>query len=209
LEKSGKADNTIVIFMSDNGGLSTSEGSPTSNLPLRAGKGWMYEGGIREPLIIRVPGVTKAGAVCDTPAMSTDFYPTLLDLAGLPLKPEQHRDGVSLKPLLAGGTLPARPLFWHYPHYGNQGGAPCGCIREGDWKLIEWYEDNRAELFNLKDDIGEKTDLAAQMPDKVKDLTAKLHAWRKEVGAIMPTPNADWKPGQDTPAKGKKKASSK
>jgi arylsulfatase A-like enzyme len=194
LEKIGKADNTIVIFNSDNGGLSTSEGSPTSNWPLRAGKGWLYEGGIREPLIIRVPGVTKAGTVCDTPVISTDFYPTLLDLAGLPLKPDQHRDGVSIKPLLTGGMLPARPLFWHYPHYGNQGGAPSGGVRDGDWKLIEWYEDNRAELFNIREDISEKTDLAAQMPEKAKELTAKLHAWRESVGAIMPVANPNWPP---------------
>jgi arylsulfatase A-like enzyme len=209
LEKSGKADNTIVIFNSDNGGLSTSEGSPTSNAPLRAGKGWLYEGGIREPLIIRVPGVTKAGSVSDAPVMSTDFYPTLLELAGLPLKPEQHLDGVSFKPLLTGGTLPSRPLFWHYPHYGNQGGAPSGCVREGDWKLIEWYEDNRAELFNIKEDISETKDLASQLPDKVKDLTEKLHTWRESVGGIMPKPNPNWKPGQDTPKNGKKRANPK
>lgn len=205
LEKSGKADNTIVIFTSDNGGLSTSEGSPTSNLPLRAGKGWLYEGGIRVAFIIRAPGVTRPGSVFDTPVMSTDFYPTLLELAGLPLKPDQHRDGTSLKSLLTGGTLPERPLFWHYPHYGNQGGAPSGCVRDGDWKLIEWYEDSRAELFDIRDDVSEKTDLAAQMPDKVKELTAKLHAWRGSVGGIMPTPNPGWKPGQET-AKPKNKA---
>jgi arylsulfatase A-like enzyme len=204
LEKSGKAGNTIIIFNSDNGGLSTSEGSPTSNLPLRAGKGWLYEGGIRVPLIIRVPGFTKPGSVCDTPVISTDYYPTLLDLAGLPLKPAQHRDGMSLKPLLTGGTLAARPLYWHYPHYGNQGGAPSGCVRDGDWKLIEWYEDSRAELFNIRDDISEKTDLAAQMPDKAKELTAKLHTWRESVGAIMPMPNPNWKPGQDAPKQAKK-----
>ena len=196
LEKSGKADNTIIIFTSDNGGLSTSEGSPTSNLPLRAGKGWLYEGGIRVAYMIKAPGVTKPGTVSETPVLSTDFYPTLLDLAGLPLKPEQHQDGVSLKPLLAGGEMPARSFFWHYPHYGNQGGAPSGCIREGDWKLIEWYEDNRAELFNLRDDVGEKTNLASMQPDKVRDLTAKLHTWRQSVGGIMPTPNPDWVPGQ-------------
>ena len=196
VEKSGKADNTIIIFTSDNGGLSTSEGSPTSNLPLRAGKGWLYEGGIRVAYMIKAPGVTKPGTVSETPVLSTDFYPTLLDLAGLPLKPEQHQDGVSLKPLLAGGEMPARSFFWHYPHYGNQGGAPSGCIREGDWKLIEWYEDNRAELFNLRDDVGEKTNLASMQPDKVRDLTAKLHTWRQSVGGIMPTPNPDWVPGQ-------------
>lgn len=199
LEKSGKADNTIVIFTSDNGGLSTSEGSPTSNLPLRAGKGWLYEGGIRVPFIIRAPHFTKSGSVCETPVIGTDFYPTLLEVAGLRQRPAQHQDGVSLAPLLKGAPLPARPLLWHYPHYGNQGGAPSGCIRDGDWKLIEWYEDNRAELFNLREDIGEKQDLAGQMPDKVKELTAKLHEWRTSVGGIMPAPNPDWKPGESTP----------
>ena len=206
LEKNGKADNTIVIFTADNGGLSTSEGSPTSNLPLRAGKGWLYEGGIRVAYIIRAPGLTKAGSTCYTPVMSTDFYPTLLDLSGLPLRPQQHRDGVSLKPLLAGGAIPARPFFWHYPHYGNQGGAPSGCVRDGDWKLIEWYEDNRAELFNIHDDISEKADLASQMHDRVKELTAKLHTWRESVGGIMPKPNPDWKPGQEAAKKKGKKA---
>ncbi|OAI56588.1 sulfatase [Verrucomicrobiaceae bacterium SCGC AG-212-N21] len=205
LEKSGKADNTIVIFTTDNGGLSTSEGSPTSNLPFRAGKGWLYEGGIRVPFIFRAPGITKAGVTSDIPIMSTDIYPTLLDLAGLPQKPDQHRDGVSLKPALTGGALAARTLQWHYPHYGNQGGAPSGCIRDGDWKLIEWYEDDRAELFNIREDMGEKTDLASGMPDRVKELTAKLHTWRESVGGLMPKPNPNWSPNQPEPKKGAKK----
>lgn len=189
LERNGLGERTIVVFMSDNGGLATAEGHPTSNLPLRAGKGWPYEGGIREPWIIRAPGVTKPGRMCDTPVISTDFYPTLLELAGLPLAPQQHRDGVSLVPLLRGGKLQRGPLFWHYPHYGNQGGAPCGAVRDGDWKLIEWYEDGSLELFNLRDDLGERRNLAADRPEKVKDLHARLMAWRKDVNAVMPTPN--------------------
>jgi len=189
LDRHGLTERTIIIFMSDNGGLSTSEGHPTSNLPLRAGKGWLYEGGIREPWIIRAPGVTKPGSVCETPIISTDFYPTILELAGLPLAPLQHRDGVSLVPLLKGGELKRGPLYWHYPHYGNQGGAPGGAVRDGDWKLIEWYEDGSLELFNLRDDLSEKKNLAADNPDKVKELHAKLVAWRNQVNAVMPTPN--------------------
>jgi arylsulfatase A-like enzyme len=187
LERAGLAERTVVVFMSDNGGLSTSEGHPTSNLPLRAGKGWLYEGGIREPMIIHAPGVTRAGSTCDTPVTSTDFYPTLLELAGLPPLPRQHVDGVSLVTLLKGESLARGPLFWHYPHYGNQGGSPGGAVRDGDWKLIEWYEGG-LELFNLKDDLGEQHDLARENPAKVKELQPKLVAWRKEVGAKMPAP---------------------
>jgi arylsulfatase A-like enzyme len=189
LDELGLADRTIVIFMSDNGGLATSEGHPTANVPLRAGKGWLYEGGIREPMIIRAPGTTSAGSTCDTPVISMDFFPTILELAGLPLRPRQHRDGRSLVPLLRGQALDRGPLFWHYPHYGNQGGAPAGAVREGDWKLIEWYEDNSRELFNIREDIGEKHNRAAEMPDKVRELAAKLDAWRRTVGAVMPKPN--------------------
>ncbi|MHC4736738.1 MAG: sulfatase, partial [Planctomycetota bacterium] len=149
LEDLGVADNTVVIFMSDNGGLSTAEGLPTSNLPLRAGKGWLYEGGIREPMIIKWPGVVKPNSVCSEPVTSTDFYPTMLEMADLPLKPKQHVDGVSLVPLLKGKEkLERNAIFWHYPHYGNQGGSPGGAVRAGDYKLIEFYEDNRAELYN-------------------------------------------------------------
>lgn len=195
LEKNGLTENTIVVFMSDNGGLATAEGHPTSNLPLRAGKGWPYEGGVREPMIVVVPGMTKPGTTCDSPVISTDFYPTLLQLAGLPLKPEQHLDGVSFLPLLKGEAMQrGKPLFWHYPHYANQGGAPNGVIRDGDWKLIEWYEDGALELYNIPRDIGEKNDLAARQPDKVKELHARLVAWRKEVGALMPTPNPKFDP---------------
>ena len=199
LEKNGLSEKTVVVFMSDNGGLSTSEGHPTSNLPLRAGKGWPYEGGVREPLIVCAPGIAKPGATCDSPVISTDFYPTLLQLAGLAPKPGQHRDGVSFVPLLKGENASrGQPLFWHYPHYGNQGGAPHGAIRDGDWKLIEWFEDGALELFNLAQDVSEKQNLAAQNPAKVKELHAKLLAWRKDVGALLPTPNPDYKPAKKT-----------
>jgi arylsulfatase A-like enzyme len=185
------ADRTIVIFMSDNGGLSTAEGLPTANVPLRAGKGWLYEGGIREPMIIRAPGVTRPGTQCETPVISTDFYPTILDLASLPLRQQQHLDGQSLTPLLRGEALAPRSLFWHYPHYGNQGGSPSGAVRVGDWKLIEWYEDGRRELFNLRDDVSERHDRSADNPAKVAELAAQLDAWRKSVGARMPTPRTE------------------
>jgi arylsulfatase A-like enzyme len=192
LDELGLRDNTLVIFTSDNGGLSTSEGWPTSNLPLRGGKGWMYEGGIREPLLVRWPGVVKPGSVMSTPVSSPDFFPTLLEVAGAKPKPGQTLDGLSLLPVLKGGTLPERALFWHYPHYGNQGGAPAAAVRRGDWKLIEWLEDNRAELFNLAQDLGEQADLAAKEPQRVAQLRAELAAWQKQVGAKLPTPNPNY-----------------
>ncbi len=195
LEKNSLTQRTIVVFMSDNGGLSTSEGHPTSCLPLRGGKGWPYEGGTRVPWIVSAPGITRPGTVCDTPVISTDHYPTLLALAGLPLKPAQHRDGVSLVPLLKGAPFTrGQPLFWHYPHYGNQGGAPHGAIRDGDWKLIEWFEDGAVELYNIPQDLGEKNNLAARHPEKAAALREQLAAWRASVGAVMPTPNSDFDP---------------
>jgi arylsulfatase A-like enzyme len=194
LQRLNLAGNTVVILMSDNGGLSTSEGSPTSNIPLRAGKGWMYEGGIREPLIIRAPGITKPGSVCSDAVISTDFYPTMLDLARLPARPQQHLDGVSLLALLRGGSLEPRPLFWHYPHYGNQGGRPAGAVREGDWKLIDWYEDAQPELFNLRGDLSEKYNLVRLHPEKAQQMQSKLAAWRTRLGATMPAPNPRYQP---------------
>lgn len=194
LERLDLSGETIVLFMSDNGGLSTAEGHPTCNLPLRAGKGWLYEGGIREPMMVKWPGVTKPGGVCHEPVISTDFFPTMLEMAGLALRPSRHVDGRSMVPLLKGhsGQKP-RALYWHYPHYGNQGGTPGGAVRLGDYKLIEFYEDNRVELYNLADDIGERHDLAAAMPEKAARLRRMLHAWREEAGALMPTPNPNAK----------------
>mgnify|MGYP001564819222 CR=1 FL=1 len=191
LAQLGRDKNTVIFFTSDNGGLSTSEGWPTSNVPLRAGKGWHYEGGVREPLLVKWPGITKAGSVCDAPMISTDYYSTILEIVGAPARPQQHMDGVSLVPLLKGGTRAERPLFWHYPHYSPQGGRPGGVVRLGDYKLIEWFEDMRMELFDVKKDLSEKNDLVATMPNKVKELRDMLHAWRASVDAQMPTPNPD------------------
>jgi arylsulfatase A-like enzyme len=192
IDRAGVRGNTVVFFMSDNGGLSTSEGHPTANIPLRAGKGWLYEGGIREPMMIRAPKITRSGAVCDHPVTSTDFFPTILELAGL--KPVADIDGVSLVPLLSGGSLAGRPLFWHYPHYGNQGSSPGAAVREGDWKLIEWYEDNRIELFHLATDISEHNDLSAVHPQRASAMQKKLRAWLSATSAKMPTPNPNFDP---------------
>lgn len=186
------SDNTIVIFTSDNGGVAAGDAFATSNLPLRGGKGYQYEGGIREPYFIKVPGLTKGGASNPTPVTGTDFYPTLLDLAGLDLKPEQHLDGLSLVPLLKGETMDKRPLIWHYPHYGNQGGEPSSIIREGDWKLIHYYEDGRVELFNLGSDLEEKRDVARQRPELVAKLSETLFSFLNEVGARYPEPDPEY-----------------
>lgn len=193
LEEEKLLENTLVVFTSDNGGMATSQQAdqiPTSNLPLRAGKGYLYEGGIRVPLLVHWKGRVEAGTRTDDPVSGTDFYATLLDIAGLPLRPEQHSDGKSLKPLLEGQTMDQRPLFWHYPHYsGGLGGRPSGAVRVGDYKLIEFFEDSRIELYDLKKDMGEKTDLAKTKPDKADELKRLLHRWRDAVGAQMPFPN--------------------
>ncbi len=191
LEQHGVADHTLVIFTSDNGGLSTSEGSPTSNLPFRAGKGWLYEGGIREPVIVRWPGVTPPGSRSAWPVISTDYFPTILEAARLPALPTQHRDGVSFVAALKdpAATPPDRPLFWHYPHWGNQGGTPGAAVRRGDWKLIEWYWGKEPELFHLAEDPGERHDRAAEQPEMVRELRKLLAEFRTETAALMPARN--------------------
>ena len=192
LGRQGLAGETLVIYTSDNGGLATSEGSPTSNLPLAEGKGWMNEGGIRVPFIVRWPGVVRPDSVCRACCTSTDVYPTLLEAAGLPLRPEQHVDGRSLVPALAGDAAWERgPLYWHYPHYGNQGGTPAAAVRDGDWKLIRWYEDERVELYNLAGDIGECRDCAAGQPERVRVLRRLLDDWLQAVGARFCERNPD------------------
>jgi arylsulfatase A-like enzyme len=197
LEETGQAEDTVVIFTSDNGGLATAEGSPTCNAPLAEGKGWMYEGGTREPLIVRWPGVAQPGTWCDKPVTSPDLYPTLLEAAGLPLMPEQHVDGVSLVPLFTGKReLDRDALYWHYPHYGNQGGTPGSSVRAGDWKLIEFFEDGRLELYNLREDVGEEHNLAAELPGRTARLAGMLAAWRESVEAKIPQPNPDYVPWQ-------------
>lgn len=191
LQEAGLEENTAVFFMSDNGGLSTSEGHPTSNLPLRAGKGWLYEGGIREPMLVKWPGKTSPGSVCTVPVISTDFYPTILEIAGINLKPEQHMDGVSFVSLLQEeAEIEKRAIFWHYPHYGNQGGSPGAAVREGDFKLIEFFEENRPpELYNIAQDIGEEVNLADSLPETRDRLLEMLHTWQGKVDARFPSPN--------------------
>ena len=191
LDALGLADRTVVFFMSDNGGLA----GVTSNAPLRAGKGTLYEGGIREPMIIKWPGVVRSGTTASTPVTSTDFYPTILEMAGLPLKPEQHVDGLSLVPLLKeSGPLRRDTLYWHYPHYHRT--TPAGALRHGDWKLIEYFEDGHVELYNLKEDLSETKDLAAAMPEKTHELQKMLAEWRRSVGAQMPATNPNYKPAK-------------
>ena len=184
LDEAGVTDNTVVCLIGDNGGLSTSEGSPTSNLPLRGGKGWVYEGGIREAFLIRAPMLENTVDTCDVPVVSTDFYPTILQLTGSPMLPQQHTDGVSLVPLLKGDqSIDRDAIYWHYPHYSNQGGFPGGAIRMGDWKLIERYEDGRVHLYNLAEDIGEQNDVAAEHPERVERMRNRLHRWYEDVDA--------------------------
>jgi arylsulfatase A-like enzyme len=193
LDRTGQADKTIVIFTSDNGGLATAEGSPTCNAPLSEGKGWMYEGGTREPLIFRWPGVIKPGTSCQVPVTSPDFYPTFLEMVGAPHNPEQHTDGTSLMPLLKGATsLNREAIFWHYPHYGNQGGTPGSSLRAGDYKLIHFFEDDHLELYNLRVDIEEEHNLAHLNPQLTAELARMLADWRRSVEAKIPQPNPEW-----------------
>ena len=199
LEAAGIADNTAIMFTSDNGGLATSEGSPTCNTPLAEGKGWMYEGGTREPLIVKWPGVVQAGSVCDVPVTSTDYYPTILEMAGLDLIPEQHCDGVSIAPLLKGGDLTRDAIYWHFPHYGNQGGTPGSSVRAGDYKLIEFFESGHVELYNLREDIGEEHDLSGELPDVRDRLLRLLKGWQEEIEAKIPEENPDFEPWQECP----------
>ena len=195
-------DNTVVVFFSDNGGLYQAFGgyrgdrSPVmTNAPLREEKGTLYEGGIRVPLIVRWPGVVEPGSTCGEPVSSVDFYPTLLEIVGAKGEPGHVRDGESILPLLKQtDRLERKAIYWHYPHYHHS--RPAGAIRQGKWKLIEFYEDGRLELYNLKDDIGEKNNLAREKPRKAAGLQKKLAGWRKSVGAKMPTPNPDHDPAR-------------
>ncbi len=180
-------ENTIVIFTSDNGGVVSGDNYSTSLRPLRGGKGTQWEGGTRVPFIVYYPGMEHM--VIDEPVIGMDIYPTLLDLVGLEQNPEQHVDGKSLRPLLENGDFEDRSLFWHYPHYGNQGGEPSSIIRDGDWKLIYFHEDNRIELYNLADDISESNDLAPVESERVNNMMVELHGYLRETDAKMPTPD--------------------
>ncbi len=178
-------ENTAIVFTSDNGGLSTAEGEPTSNLPYRAGKGWIYEGGLRVPLVVRWPGVTAPGTVCNVPAVSTDFYPTLLEMSGLPAKPDQHVDGISFVPLLRNpfAKFDRGPIFFHYPHYSNQGGFPASAVRKGNHMLIQDLEDGACELYDLSTDPQQHNNLEQLESGLVEEFSGLLNQWRKEVGA--------------------------
>ncbi len=192
LDELGLEENTIVIFTSDNGGVSAGDDFSTSNLPLRGGKGYQFEGGIRAPYFIKVPWLNIAGKKSEVPVTGTDFYPTLLELTGAELKPEEHSDGISLVPLLTDGTIDERPLIWHYPHYGNQGGEPSSIIREGEWKLIHYYESGKEELYNLKIDLEETTDVAKENPELVKKLSQQLFGYLHKVVARFPEKDPEY-----------------
>lgn len=192
LKELGLDKNTVVIFTGDNGGVTSGDAYSTNIAPLRGGKGYQWEGGVREPYFIHVPWMDLAGKKSDVPVSGTDFYPTILDLAGIPLRPDQHQDGVSLLPLLQGQEIDNRPLIWHYPHYGNQGGDPSSVIRQDEWKLIHYYEDGQEELYNLKTDLSETTDVAAEHPEIVKELSQKLFDYLNRVGARFPEKDPEY-----------------
>jgi arylsulfatase A len=191
------ADSTIVIFFGDNGGLERSN----KQTPLRSGKANLYEGGIREPLIVRWPSVVQPASTCSEPVISVDFFPTFLEILGLKNKAPKPIDGVSLLPLLTQtGPLNRRAIYWHYPHYHSSSIGPGGAVRMGDYKLLEWFDEticgagNEFELYNLKQDIGEQNNLAKKMPEKTRELKEMLANWRKEVNAQMLTPNPNYNP---------------
>jgi hypothetical protein len=192
---------TIIFFTSDNGGLATKEGPntpATSNAPLREGKGYLYEGGIRVPLVVWSPGALREGVVERAPVSSVDFFPTILAMAGVEAR--TGLDGVDLLPLLKGqAPLKRDALFWHYPHYSNQGGKPCGAVREGDLKLIQFFEDGRLELYNLRDDLGENHNLAPTLTSTSDSLRTKLKTWRKSLDAQMMDPNPDYDGSEAAP----------
>ncbi|HEY9294262.1 MAG TPA: sulfatase [Microlunatus sp.] len=200
LEASGKLDQTMIIFTSDNGGLATAEGSPTCNSPLGEGKGWMADGGIRVPTIVRLPDQVPAGRRSELVMTTPDFYPTLLSAAGLDRLPDQHVDGIDLWARWRGDPAARGPIFWHYPHYSNQGGTPAASVRDGRWKLIRFFEDDHEELYDLDGDVSERTDRAADQPDTVTRLSGLLDDWLDEVGARIPATNpAGPEPWPDPP----------
>ena len=198
LEKQGLMENTIIVFTSDNGGLvGNPKAQVTSNLPLRSGKGSMYEGGVRVPAFIVAPETSNPGTKCDKPIISPDYFPTLMEMAGIECsnKVKSGFDGKSIVPLLKPqGIIDRNAIFWHYPHYHTEGAVPYSAIRKNQWKLIHVIESESYELYNLQDDIGEKNNLIAEKPRVAKELKQELNAWRKKVNAQMPIPNPDYIP---------------
>lgn len=190
LKENGLDKNTIVVFTSDNGGVTSGDNYSTNNLPLKGGKGYQWEGGIRVPYIISVPWIKNKGIESDIPVAGSDFFPTLLDLAGLPLQPKAHLDGKSILPILKGNAINERTLYWHYPHYGNQGGRPASIMREGDWKLIHFWENGNDELYNLSKDLHESNNLAKLETRRTTKMSKALLNWLKETGAKYPKPDS-------------------
>lgn len=186
LDKLGLADNTIVVFTSDNGGVVSGDNYSTNLEPLRGGKGYQWEGGIKVPYLMRVPGLSKSPKTIEARVSSTDLFPTLIDYAGIDLLPEQHQDGTSLRTLFDGKNLRSRPLIWHYPHYGNQGGDPSSIVIVDDWKLIYYHETQAIELYDIKKDISEKSNIAAKYPDKANELKETLMSNLENMNARFP-----------------------
>lgn len=192
LEKNGLDKNTIVVFTSDNGGVTSGDNFSTNQLVLRGGKGYQWEGGLRVPYFIYVPWLQQNGSTIETPVSGADLYPTLLDLANIPLKPDAHVDGVSLTPLLNGDNIPERPLYWHYPHYGNQGGEPVSIIRKGKWKLIHYWEDDHIELYDLNMDVKETTDVSVQNKGEANALHTQLIDWLLAMDTQYAQEDPEW-----------------
>lgn len=200
LDELGLSEDTMIVFFSDNGGVPRL----AFNGGFRSGKGYLWEGGVREPLIIKWPGVVEPGAVERTPVQSIDFYPTILEAAGVPDLDGHAVDGESLMPLLRGQaqSWTRDTLYWHYPHYANAGSTPTGSIRRGDWKLIEFFEDSHVELYQLAEDPSESNDRAAEQPERAAELQAALATWRSEVDALPAPPNPDYDPARAKERKG-------
>jgi len=212
IDRLGLAEQTLILFISDNGGLEHEQNGTvvTSNRPLRGEKGTLYEGGIRVPAIARWLGTVPAGAVCNHPCTTIDLHPTLRELAGITTKLAQPEDGVSFVSSLRDplASHPERSLYWHLPHYHHS--TPASAIRVGDWKLIEFFEDDSVQLFNLANDLGEQQDMASQEPQRAAQLRQTLAQWRTSVGALMPRPNPQYDPNRaDQLGNGKPKVSKK
>ena len=186
--------NTIIIFTSDNGGVVSGDHFSTSNLPLKGGKGHQWDGGIKCPLLIYIPWLKGNNRKISYPVINTDFYPTILDMAGIDLIPNQHLDGISLKKIFTGGHLPVRSFFWHYPHYGNQGGKPSSIIQKDKWKMIHYWEDDHNELYNLNTDSIEQFDLSSKHPEKTLALFDELSNWLVKVNSKFPIKDPDYDP---------------
>jgi len=194
LEQMGLSDNTIIIFTSDHGGVASGDDYATSNKPLRGGKGYQYEGGLRVPYFIKVPWLNHNGEKSKTPVTGTDFYPTILELTGSEIRPDEHEDGVSLLPLLEGRDIEERYLYWHYPHYGNQGGRPSSVIRHGRWKLIRYHAEGPDVLYDLQSDPGEEQDLYSNNRNIAERLGNKLSEYLEMTGAAFPVADLQYDP---------------